>query len=205
MSPDDIVLEDLTVGFGRSVVAGPIDDRIPACALTLVTGPNGSGKTTLVRTIAGLLEPRSGRVALPDSSTLTYVPQVHAIDPGLPVTAHEVVALGAPAGRAHGAAVGEALESVGAGHLSRRRFSRLSGGQTRRVLVARALICEATILLLDEPTAGIDPDSSASLWRLFRELADSDRCVVAVTHDRARAVPMADHEIVVGSYEAAIP
>ncbi|MEO1087440.1 MAG: ATP-binding cassette domain-containing protein, partial [Acidobacteriota bacterium] len=161
-----------------------------------IVGPNGGGKTTLLKLLLGLLEPKRGEVRLFGAApALTrhragYVPQASALDPSVPADALDIVLSGrlrrAPWGPRYRAAdldaARAALDAVGVGDLSRRAFGELSGGQRQRVLIARALVADAELLLLDEPTTGIDPLRERHLLELLAELAER-RSVIMVTHD----------------------
>ena len=161
-----------------------------------IVGPNGSGKTTLLRLLLGLLSPTRGTVAVfgrPPSEVryrVGYVPQHARIDLEVPATALDVVLMGrlrmAPwgsrFGRRHRERALAALERVGVESLAGRRLSEMSGGQRQRVLIARALVGEADLLLLDEPTAGVDLHAEEELMELLAELNQSIG-VVIVSHD----------------------
>lgn len=165
-------------------------------------GPNGAGKTSLLRIVLGLLAPTRGRVRLFGKAPATfrewgrigYVPQRATMDPALPVTVAEVVTTGLGAslgwfrplsgpGRAR---VREVLDQVGMRHHAATRVGALSIGQQQRVLVARALVSEPELLVLDEPTGGIDPDAQQSLYALLRHLnRERGVTLVLVSHDIA--------------------
>jgi manganese/zinc/iron transport system ATP- binding protein len=143
-----------------------------------IVGPNGCGKTTLLRTILGLLKPLDGQVERQTGLTISYVPQRDRIDAILPITALEVALMGrvakaGPLQRVHQAdrdAARRALAMLGAESLSHQLFRDLSGGQQQRVLLARALAVDADLLVLDEPTAGMDAASEAAVLELLRTL-----------------------------------
>jgi energy-coupling factor transport system ATP-binding protein len=159
--------------------------RIPHPGLWMLVGSNGSGKSTLLRLIAGLLEPRTGRITVPGRTALVFQNPDHqlllpscgsdlllAIDPRLERRARE-------------ARVEQALESVGLGGLASRPIHSLSGGQKQRLAIAAALASEAELLLLDEPTALLDPDSQREVLELIRQLtASTDGRITAlwITH-----------------------
>jgi ABC-type Mn2+/Zn2+ transport system ATPase subunit len=166
-----------------------------------IVGPNGSGKSTLLKTLAGLLEPSSGELcvlsgpprALP-RGTIAYVPQVEAVDWSFPATVWDVVAMGRFAHlrfwqsfSAHDRdVVTNALEAVKMAHLAERSIANLSGGQQQRVFVARAIAQEPRLLLLDEPTTGVDAATEEALRTLVRSLVDAGMPVVMTTHDLDR-------------------
>lgn len=165
-----------------------------------IIGPNGSGKTTLLRILLGLLPPATGAVrlfgkpsaAFRDWGRVGYVPQRATLDPALPITVREVVGTGlvatlAPFGRVGAperARVSEALERVGVAEYAAARIGTLSTGQQQRVLIARALVSDPELLILDEPTGGVDPELQASFYALLRHLnRERDVTLILVSHD----------------------
>ena len=161
-----------------------------------LVGPNGGGKTTLLRVLLGLLEPQQGTVSVfgrPPSevrSRIGYVPQHSSIDRGVPAEVLDVVLMGRLArsswgpvfGSEHLDAAHHALESTRTAALAGRRFGELSGGQRQRVLIARALAAEAELLLLDEPTSGVDIHRERELLELLHQLNETVP-IVLVSHD----------------------
>ena len=159
-------------------------------------GPNGGGKTTLLRILLGLLEPQKGSVSVfgqrpaEVSSRVGYVPQHTQIDLEVPAEVLDVVLMGRLAmtswgprfGREHVEAALRALELTGTADLAGRRFGELSGGQRQRILIARALAADAELLLLDEPTAGVDIHRERELLELLRRL-NRRLPIVLVSHD----------------------
>jgi ABC-type Mn2+/Zn2+ transport system ATPase subunit len=166
-----------------------------------IVGPNGSGKSTLLKTIAGLLLPSSGDLSvlgqpprkLPPG-TIAYVPQVEAVDWSFPATVWDVVAMGRFArlhfwqhfGPEDREVVHRALSVVSMADLAGRRISNLSGGQQQRAFVARALAQEPKLLLLDEPTTGVDAATEEALRKIVRELVADGLPVLMATHDLDR-------------------
>ena len=149
-----------------------------------IAGPNGSGKTTLFRTILGFLPVLSGSLTRNCAlSEFGYVPQSAALDANFPVTVEEVVAMGAygrlkpyrPAPDEEKERLKKVLEQVGLSHLAARAFFSLSGGQKKRILIARALMVGPKILILDEPLAGVDTESRAAITDLLLKLNREDR------------------------------
>jgi ABC-type Mn2+/Zn2+ transport system ATPase subunit len=144
----------------------------------VLVGSNGSGKTTLLRGLLGFLPPLAGRVERRAGLRIGYVPQRETLDPLYPLSALDVVRLGTwrdlpfwrPSGAARRARAREALAACRAGELAGQRYASLSGGQRQRVLLARALASDPELLLLDEPTAGVDPEAERVLLDLLREL-----------------------------------
>jgi manganese transport system ATP-binding protein len=166
-----------------------------------VVGPNGSGKSTLLKTIAGLLTPTRGELRvlglqprrLPPG-TIAYVPQVEAVDWSFPATVWDVVAMGRFArlrfwqrfGARDRDVVRGALEAVNMGALGDRHIANLSGGQQQRAFVARAIAQEPRLLLLDEPTTGVDAETEEALRTVVRVLVDGGLPVIMATHDLDR-------------------
>jgi zinc transport system ATP-binding protein len=180
-------------GGGEDVLSD-VNATVPAGEFLAVVGPNGGGKTTLVRLILGLLQPNAGRALLfgrPPHHTrhrAGYVPQHLHFDPSFPVTVHDVVRmgrLGLGASRSEDrSAVSRALAEVGLARVERHSFADLSGGQRQRALIARALACHPELLVLDEPTAHVDPGAQSDLMELLHALNER-LTVLVVTHDIA--------------------
>lgn len=158
-------------------------------SIAAILGPNGGGKTTLFRALLGELAVREGVVELP--GRCAYVPQTDRTRLDFPLSALDVVLMGAYArtapwrrisrqDRARGRSM---LDRVGLGDSQRTRFGALSGGQRQRVLIARALLQDTAVLLLDEPLTGIDAASVARIEALFAELRDEGRTLLVATHD----------------------
>lgn len=197
-SAEALRAERLVAGYDRFIALDDVTLRIPHGCLVGVLGPNGSGKSTLLRVFVGLLEPRAGQVSVLGleprraRSRVGYVPQLHGERQAFPITVGEVVAMGLyrwgrwlDRGRERQQRVRRALARVGLEEAASRPIHTLSGGQQRRVLIARALVREPELLLLDEPTAGLDAPAEEALLLLLRQLADEGRTVVVATHDLA--------------------
>jgi len=180
--PGENILEDVTL-------------QIPAGRSASIVGPNGGGKSTLLKVMLGMLTPSSGRVRLfgaaPAESRLRvgYMPQYHLLDTAFPVTVLEVVMMGRMRGigklfysRRDREAAMAALEEVGMADFCKRGFAELSGGQRQRVLIARAIAGEPDLLLLDEPTANIDPGAGEQFYATLEELRNR-MTVLTVSHD----------------------
>jgi zinc transport system ATP-binding protein len=173
--------EDLGVAFGGMPVLEHISLAVAPGEIVTVIGPNGSGKTTLLRAIIGLIEPDEGTVTRRPDLTVGYVPQHLHIDETLPITVGRFLRLAAPGPAARHA---QALAEVGAGGLAGRPIQVLSGGERRRVLLAQALLRAPDLLVLDEPTAGVDIAGQAELYRLIQGLRERHGCaVLLVSHD----------------------
>jgi ABC-type Mn2+/Zn2+ transport system ATPase subunit len=180
-----IELEGAAFGYDGGFQVRDVSLRIEPGDFVLLTGPNGSGKTTLIRGILGLVPGTLDRVrwGVP-RDRLGYVPQESAIHPDAPATALDVVRLGRASawGKAKSSAV-EALGEVGLEAVARRRFGTLSGGEKRRVLLARALVAAPRLLILDEPVANVDAESERRIEARLRALtAESGVGVLASSH-----------------------
>ena len=193
---DAIAIRGLDFGYGREPLLRGVDLTIPAGDFVSVVGPNGSGKTTLLKLALGLLKPRAGTVEVfglaPEQARrrVGYVPQHPHLDPLFPVGVLDVALMGrlarAPAlgrwRREDRTAARDALAEVGLADLADRHFASLSGGQKQRVLIARALAGGPDLLLLDEPTAGLDAHVEEDFYRLLEEL-NRRLTIVMVSHD----------------------
>ncbi len=163
---------------------------VPGEFVALV-GANGSGKTTLLRGLLGLVPPLAGRIDRSPALRLGYVPQRETLDPLYPLSGFDVTLLGAcrdlpfwrPAGAAQRARSREALEATRSLGFAGRRYGELSGGQRQRILIARALATEPSVLLLDEPTSGVDPETEIAIVEILASLRRERRLAIwMVTH-----------------------
>lgn len=180
-----------TLGYGRRVVLSDLTFEIPEGDFLGLVGPNGAGKTTILRAILGTLEPLSGSVTLQPGLRFGYVPQRDSVDYGFPLKVIDVVLMGRydrmglgkrPTAADRDRAV-EAMTHVGIAHLADQQLAALSGGQKQRTLIARALVGEPNILVLDEPTNGMDLVSTTQILSLVRDLHERDRItVLMVSH-----------------------
>lgn len=197
-------LRDLSAGYDGRWVLRDVSLDVPAGRLVSVIGPNGSGKSTLLRAILDLVPMRSGSVSVDgrrvDRRRIAYVPQREAVDWSFPISARQVVMMGryprigvvARAGREDRRAVEDALERVAMRELADRQIGALSGGQQQRVFLARALVQDADILLLDEPMTGVDRSTEEAISTLMRQLRDGGATVVHATHDLESAADVSD-------------
>lgn len=176
-----VTLENISVQFARrNVLSGISLKLMPGRILTLL-GPNGAGKSTLVRVVLGLLAPASGQIQRVPGLRIGYVPQKLHIDPTLPVTVERFMLLTRGAKRTD---VMPALKRVQAGHLLNAPLQKLSAGETQRVLLARALLNQPQLLVLDEPTQGVDVNGQVALYDLIDQLRHELNCgVLMVSHD----------------------
>jgi ABC-type Mn2+/Zn2+ transport system ATPase subunit len=192
---DIIELHGVRVGYGQQPLLPPIDLSLGPGAFLGVVGPNGSGKTTLIRTMIGLLAPVAGEVRYPRGPrpAFGYVPQKGDIDLSFPLTAAEIVLMGryprigrgCRPGPADRAAAQRALAEVGVADLAPRAFHELSGGQRQRVLLARALAGEPEVLVLDEPTTGMDLPAERALLDQIDQFSRQGIAILMVSHQLA--------------------
>jgi manganese/zinc/iron transport system ATP- binding protein len=187
-----IQLRDVTVGYDRQPVLENITLSIPRGAFVGLLGANGSGKTTLLKTVAGILPPLGGTLEFfPPNSVTGYVPQRESLDSPFLLSCLEIVLMGLCGRVDPGKFLGrnerdwaiECLRQSGADDLARKRFAQLSGGQKQRVLIARALATRPDILLLDEPTAGIDPEATEAITSVLSRIHEGGKTIVMVNHD----------------------
>lgn len=171
----------LGVSFGETLVLNDVDMTISAGEIVTIVGPNGSGKSTLLRCLVGAMTPDRGRVDRAPDLKIGYVPQKLMIDPTLPLTVGRFLNLPRKTDRKTAQA---ALDQAGAGALWDRPMSGLSGGQFQRILLARALLERPNLLVLDEPTQGLDQPGSAAFYRLIEEVRTETGCaVLMVSHE----------------------
>jgi manganese transport system ATP-binding protein len=202
---------EVAVRYERVVALDSVDLTLDQGQALGIVGPNGSGKSTLLKTIAGLVTPERGTLevfgVLPralEPGSVAYVPQVEAVDWRFPADVYDVVAMGrfprmgpfARFSKRDRAAVDHALDALRLGDLRHRHISQLSGGQQQRAFVARAIAQEPRLLLLDEPTTGVDAATEEALRELVRGLVSRGLPVLMTTHDLERAVDWFDRLMV---------
>ncbi len=191
MSEPAVVVEHLTVRRGEVLALDGVDARLPAGSVTALVGANGAGKSTLLDVLAGVLRPTSGRVRGPGRLTVAYVPQRSAVPDDLPLTVADTVAMGrwrerGPWRRLRAddrALVARSAERLGLTGLLGAPLSAVSGGQRQRALVAQGLVARAGVLLVDEPTAGVDAATRAAVLEALAAEAARGAVVVHATHE----------------------
>lgn len=208
-------LAQATVHMGQSKVLCDVDVAFNEREFVALLGPNGSGKTTMIRALLGLLPLTSGRVSLfgkelagfSDWGQIGYVPQRFGVVSGVPATVEEVVLSGrvAVARRLRGytaqdrAAAAQALQDVDLTGLVHRKVSHLSGGQQQRVLIARALVNDPQLLVLDEPSANLDLERQDDLAAILKKKVASGGTVILVAHSLGAMEPLVDRAVVLGA------
>ncbi len=207
-----ISLEAVDLSYRGRVALEAVSFDVPQGSFTALIGPNGAGKTTILRILLGLLEPDGGAVTLfghPSNGSrvaIGYVPQRMQIPAGFPLTVHEAVLMGRygelrpgrKPGRQDHILVRSALDRVGLAHLERERFVELSSGQQQRALIARALAGAPRLLLLDEPTAELDPAAQARFYALVCDLQHGEGLtLLCASHDLEVVSAHADRVVLI--------
>lgn len=197
-----IKLDNICFSYNGTSLLSNINMQIASGEFIVILGPNGSGKSTLLKLMTGLIRPMQGTVEIEGtpvqefrkSGRIGYVPQNYGRNTGFPATVEEIVKMGLvsqPASLSKVASrhiVRHMLTLVGMEEMRKRRISDLSGGQQQRVMVARALAGNPGALFLDEPTSGIDPEASAKIYELLKDLNTTlGVTIVMVSHDVEKA------------------
>lgn len=202
-------IHDMTVAYHRKPVIWDIDYNASPGELTALVGPNGAGKTTLINAVLDLVPRASGEVRIfgkpyrQQRQRVAYVPQRESVDWDFPISALEVVAMGLygqigwcrPVTRSYRQRALHVLERVGMGGFAKRQISQLSGGQQQRVFLARALVQDADIYLMDEPFAGVDAATERAIVSILHELRAAGKSALVVHHDLQTVKEYFDHVI----------
>ena len=197
--PTNIALsiKDLTIAYNEKPALWDIDLDIPKGALTAIIGPNGAGKTSLIKATLGIIKPIAGRIDIfgqpmkRQRSQIAYVPQRNSVDWDFPTNVLDVVMMGTYANlgwfqrptkieKDHAM---NALKEVGMQDFADRQIGQLSGGQQQRIFIARALVQNASIYLMDEPLIGVDAITERAIIKLLKQLRDQMKTVIVVHHD----------------------
>lgn len=195
--PWAVEVTDLTVAYQNKPVLWDVDLEVPPGVLLAIVGPNGAGKTTLIKAILNLVPQAAGRVMIhgrpyaQQRELVGYVPQRGSVDWDFPTQVLDVVLMGRYGrlgwikrpGRDDREAAREALEKVGMSDFADRQISQLSGGQQQRVFLARALVQDADIYLMDEPFQGVDAKTERAIMNLLQSLRTAGKTVLVVHHD----------------------
>ena len=190
-SGDDLVrLEHVTFGYGDAPVLKDVDHVVRGGDFTGVVGPSGSGKTSLLRLLLGTEKPQHGTVTRAPGMAVSYVPQLETVNWNFPVTVGECVLMARKTRRLLPWATAEeqrdvaaVLDRLGIAELARRHIRELSGGQQQRMFIARALLRRPRLLLMDEPTSGVDVATRHEVLHLLDELNHDGLAILLTTHD----------------------
>ncbi|MFZ0565378.1 MAG: metal ABC transporter ATP-binding protein [Chlamydiales bacterium] len=192
-----LIVQQLSVNYAKTPVLWDLSFEIPQGKLVAIAGPNGAGKSTFLKTAVGLIKPISGKVCFFETSLkkvrrqVAYMPQRESVDWDFPITVFDLVLMGRFGrrglfkwpNREDREAVEKYLEMVGLSSYAQRQISQLSGGQKQRAFLARALIQEADLYLMDEPLNGIDIASSKVILSILKNLRDQGKTLLVVHHD----------------------
>jgi manganese/zinc/iron transport system ATP- binding protein len=207
--PLPLSIYDLTVAYHSKPVLWDVSIDVPAGKLVGIVGPNGAGKSTLIKAVMDLVPRASGRVLVfgkpykQNRRRVGYVPQRESVDWDFPVSALDVVAMGLygkigwclPVTRRYRKAALEALDRVGIADLASRQISHLSGGQQQRTFLARALVQDADLYLMDEPFAAVDAATERVIVQILHELKNAGKTILVIHHDLQTVVEYFDHVI----------
>lgn len=204
-----LAINDLTVAYHRKPVLWDVSVELTPGKLVGVIGPNGAGKSTLIKAVLDLVPAASGRVSVfgqpyrKNRHRVGYVPQRESVDWDFPVSAVDVVAMGLygrigwcfPVTKKYRRVALEALDRVGIAHLAHRQISHLSGGQQQRTFLARALVQNADLYLMDEPFAAVDAATERAIVEILQKLRSAGKTMVVVHHDLHTVPEYFDHVI----------
>ena len=185
-----IEIKNLTVAYGENVALEDLNLNIEVGSLMALVGPNGAGKSTLIKTILKFLKQITGEIKI-NAKTLAYVPQRNSVDWDFPTTLFDVVEMGCygrvglfkRVSKEEKQKVLKAIEQVGMLEFKDRQISELSGGQQQRAFIARALVQEADIYLMDEPFQGVDSTTEKSIVEILKQLKAEGKTIIVVHHD----------------------
>ena len=185
-----IEIRNLTVAYGENIALENLNLDVEAGSLMALVGPNGAGKSTLIKTILKFLKQITGEIKI-NGKTLAYVPQRNSVDWDFPTTLFDVVEMGCygrvglfkRVSKEEKQKVLKAIEQVGMLDFKDRQISELSGGQQQRAFIARALVQEADIYLMDEPFQGVDSTTEKSIVDILKKLKSEGKTLIVVHHD----------------------
>ena len=185
-----IEIKNLTVAYGENIALEDLNLNIEVGSLMALVGPNGAGKSTLIKTILKFLKQITGEIKI-NAKTLAYVPQRNSVDWDFPTTLFDVVEMGCygrvglfkRVNKEEKQKVLKAIEQVGMLEFKDRQISELSGGQQQRAFIARALLQEADIYLMDEPFQGVDSTTEKSIVEILKQLKAEGKTIIVVHHD----------------------
>ena len=185
-----IEIKNLTVAYGENIALEDLNLNIEVGSLMALVGPNGAGKSTLIKTILKFLKQITGEIKI-NAKTLAYVPQRNSVDWDFPTTLFDVVEMGCygrvglfkRVSKEEKQKVLKAIEQLGMLEFKDRQISELSGGQQQRAFIARALVQEADIYLMDEPFQGVDSTTEKSIVEILKQLKAEGKTIIVVHHD----------------------
>ena len=185
-----IEIRNLTVAYGENIALENLNLDVEVGSLMALVGPNGAGKSTLIKTILKFLKQITGEIKI-NGKTLAYVPQRNSVDWDFPTTLFDVVEMGCygrvglfkRVNKEEKQKVLKAIEQVGMLDFKDRQISELSGGQQQRTFIARALVQEADIYLMDEPFQGVDSTTEKSIVNILKKLKSEGKTLIVVHHD----------------------
>ena len=185
-----IEIKNLTVAYGENIALEDLNLNVEVGSLMALVGPNGAGKSTLIKTILKFLKQITGEIKI-NAKTLAYVPQRNSVDWDFPTTLFDVVEMGCygrvglfkRVSKEEKQKVLKAIEQVGMLEFKDRQISELSGGQQQRAFIARALVQEADIYLMDEPFQGVDSTTEKSIVKILKQLKAEGKTIIVVHHD----------------------
>lgn len=193
-----VELKDVTFGYGATPILEHIRMHLHPGQFAALVGPSGAGKTTLLKLVLGILTPNTGQIRIDGktrngfiSPAISYVPQLESVDWNFPVTVEQVVLMGLTRtsgmwpwpSRDETKRLADVLDQLEIGHLAKRHIRDLSGGQQQRAFLARALITQPDLLVLDEPTAGIDVRTAENILHMLGHLSQHGITILLTTHD----------------------
>ncbi len=199
----ELLCKDLVVGYEDGAVAKNINFYVNEGDYICILGENGSGKSTLMKTLLGLVAPLGGEIIFysKEDGNIGYLPQITPIQKDFPASVEEIVLSGCLRKngnrpfykKEHKAEAKSNMEKLNIGHLAKKSYKNLSGGQQQRVLLARALCAAENMLLMDEPTAGLDALSQAEMYDYIEKLNKEGMTIIMISHDLDAALKYATH------------
>lgn len=188
-----VTCNHVSLRYGQTTIIENVNITAQQSEITTIIGPNGAGKTTLLKLLLGLIQPSSGHVSRRDGLRVGYVPQRLQLDPVLPITVSRLMTLTVRRSRQ---SVKRALSETGVAHLSNAAVQSVSGGELQRVLLARALLVDPHLLVLDEPVQGVDFAGEAAMYELISGLRRRRGCgIIMVSHDLHVVMAATDHVV----------
>jgi lipopolysaccharide export system ATP-binding protein len=204
-----ITLENVTLSYRRHPAVHHLSGCFEAGSLTAITGPNGAGKSTLLKALAGLIKPDGGRIIRESTTRIAYLPQVAELRRDMPITVLQLASMGlwhitgttgalTPTLLAKAT---DALAQVGLQDLKDREISTLSAGQFQRALIARTLLQDASLILLDEPFAGVDPIAVLDIQKIIAYLKGRGIGVLITDHNVRETLGICDRAYIINAGE----